>query len=834
MTTNNKTQYEKFAQEIKRLCQVEKQLFQEVLQLPHVFESTTAAKSQSKTYFEEGIKNIENEIQKLEKMEVVIAVVGTMKAGKSTTINAIVGTEVLPNRNAPMTTLPTLIRNVHGQTEPVLILKELEPLKKLSKDVAEKLSSLDIEKLQLHGEPDGKELIELLLKNKQYPFQAKYNGQQNIFSFLKHLNDLMRLAKEELIKIEPSYSAYENLDNLPVIEIEFFHLKGQEHNSQGSLAILDTPGPNEFGQSNELKQVFKKQLEKASAVALVIDYTQMKSEAEATVRKEVDNVFEQLTKESLYVLVNKFDQLNSNSMEKGEVQKYVSETLMDKKIESNQVYPISAQNAYLANRAKHNLELHGKLPEFEKESWVNDFAQKAAGEAWKYICNNVDAVKGCTNDVWDKSLFEEPLKGMVEKAHSTAAENCVKSAMPKLVHWHQELTNTCSIFNTSIVSEIAKISDAIKVLENSINDVETVKKNVDDIIKDGIISLEGVLNKVRNTTQDRIKEQIDYFFKEGKKNKNSEEAKNNKIEIENKISDLESQLSTLKWNTKMDGDRKRQISKVESQLIESKEALGLLEDKKAQAELSKIEVFPSDSSVISFQEYEKDKANELLKKIEKEIADIVNTLTTNFSKEINDIASNISKSMVLSINQETKVLLETAKNKLGEFQLYFSLPELKLSFNFDTLDLIFGGLTTNTKDIKSSYVSGRFNAFLNFFNDDWGRTKFTYQKTTHDIDVNKIREMIFTKLEQYENNHTNKFTEYLEQDVKKNVENHINELSSYLERYRDLFLSSEKANAEMEQEEKKQVIEQIELLMNKNKVQSNDIKVIENGLGVSS
>lgn len=40
----------------------------------------------------DGIKPVE--------LEMVLAVVGTMKAGKSTTINAIVGTEILPNRNA--------------------------------------------------------------------------------------------------------------------------------------------------------------------------------------------------------------------------------------------------------------------------------------------------------------------------------------------------------------------------------------------------------------------------------------------------------------------------------------------------------------------------------------------------------------------------------------------------------------------------------------------------------------------------------------------------------------------------------------------------------------
>lgn len=48
----------------------------------------------------ERIEELEGEQIKTARREMVLAVVGTMKAGKSTTINAIVGQEILPNRNA--------------------------------------------------------------------------------------------------------------------------------------------------------------------------------------------------------------------------------------------------------------------------------------------------------------------------------------------------------------------------------------------------------------------------------------------------------------------------------------------------------------------------------------------------------------------------------------------------------------------------------------------------------------------------------------------------------------------------------------------------------------
>lgn len=68
---------------------------------------------------------LQNELCKVTRLEMVLAIVGTMKAGKSTTINAIVGTEVLPNRNRPMTALPTLIRHTCGKKIPYCIFHTL-------------------------------------------------------------------------------------------------------------------------------------------------------------------------------------------------------------------------------------------------------------------------------------------------------------------------------------------------------------------------------------------------------------------------------------------------------------------------------------------------------------------------------------------------------------------------------------------------------------------------------------------------------------------------------------------------------------------------------------
>ncbi|MBW6087683.1 hypothetical protein HTS61_21620 [Escherichia coli] len=48
------------------------------------------------------------------------------------------GQEILPNRNRPMTSVPTLIRHVPGKTEPVLHLEHIQPVRNLLITLQEK------------------------------------------------------------------------------------------------------------------------------------------------------------------------------------------------------------------------------------------------------------------------------------------------------------------------------------------------------------------------------------------------------------------------------------------------------------------------------------------------------------------------------------------------------------------------------------------------------------------------------------------------------------------------------------------------------------------------
>ncbi|RSE18139.1 dynamin family protein [Acinetobacter johnsonii] len=301
---------------------------------PRVFDNKTVPE----------MKNVlQGEYTKLENFEVVLAVVGTMKAGKSTTINAIVGREVLPNRNRPMTALPTLIAHKKDQKEPILTCD----VKDINKYIAN-LKKITLSKFQTDERVKSyKEIVELIQNIQQgYKFKKQYKGEEAIFSFLANLNDLVRLSRiitDSYPELGFPFAAYKEINSLPRIDIEFTELAKQE-DQLGNLVLLDTPGPNEAN-IPELRNIFEQQLKRSSAVMVIMDYTQLKSQADADIREELEKL-PKIEKDRLFALVNKFDQKNANGDDQETTKNIVCNDLLKDKVHHNNIYCISAQDAW--------------------------------------------------------------------------------------------------------------------------------------------------------------------------------------------------------------------------------------------------------------------------------------------------------------------------------------------------------------------------------------------------------------------------------------------------------------------------------------------------------
>lgn len=345
---------------------------------------------------------LQGEAAKLRRREAVLAVVGTMKAGKSTTINAIVGTDVLPTRNRPMTMLPTLIRHRPNQCRPLLRFDNQQPIENLMEKLRTKLTNLDFQERRHWEHTHFSDLLRLI--DEERGFKQQYEGAEAIAAFLRGLNDLARLAGK--LDISFPFSDYNEIHKLPVIDVKFSCLPARDDESS-SVALLDTPGPNEDRQPH-LRRMLKDQLAQASAILLILDNTQLQSTADAGMRKDVAAI-KDLKGTEVYALVNKFDQRGSQDYDPAQVRSLVAEELLANVVTTKQVFPASAEWAHLSLRATEQIHMPGGLKESDNTDWVIRFSRAAFGEFGGSKIKDANAVLLSAKKLWDDSEFNAVL-----------------------------------------------------------------------------------------------------------------------------------------------------------------------------------------------------------------------------------------------------------------------------------------------------------------------------------------------------------------------------------------------------------------------------------------
>lgn len=480
-------------QEVLALIEVQKELLIEVKGIKHLWSDTPSDGILTPTKIDDFIKILDGEAQKAQRLEAVVAVVGTMKAGKSTTINALVGEEILPNRELAMTTLPTLIRHTPNQKEPTLTISKLKPIQTLCDRASEKISQLlDSDREKLLNDKNTQPELFRKIEVKELQFQSEYKGKTAIQSVLKDINDLFRLAKSHLLDLDvDSFIAeYDDFNNLPVIEIEFTHLSKYTQLKTGTLSLLDTPGPNEAGQGETLRQRLTEQLKRASMVLCVMDYSKLNSMDDESVRTQIAEL-KTIFENRLYIAVNKYDQHTSNCMDEGSVKKYAARLIADSleidSFEEKLVFPISSLPALLATRIERELSIHEHLPNpFEiGNGWVNDFGEKAFATEWEDMRDDIVAIdkkrlEKAYARLLKSSLYPNLINAMLENAFSKAGLTCLESALSKLSIYASELDKYLEIGSVSLTKNIDELHKTIQQIEkagNAINSKQTEAKN---------------------------------------------------------------------------------------------------------------------------------------------------------------------------------------------------------------------------------------------------------------------------------------------------------------------------------------------------------------------
>ncbi len=697
--------FELLQEEAVRLISVESNFLNELAQTDGLV--MAAENNDQQTFDQDSVKKrievLTGEKIKLEKQELVLAVVGTMKAGKSTTINAIVGSEILPNRNRPMTALPTLIRHKAGQKEPVLFLHNKAPLTHFIAQLNTVLESQNVNK-KLVGAENRDDMLELASKIKQPDYlQNKYVGSLKIYEFLKMLNDLVRLSV--ITKTQFPFTSYSNVDNLPVIEVEFAHL-GDYSGQIGGLTLLDTPGPNEAGQEH-LKPMLRDQLKKASAVLTVLDYTQLKSEADGVVRAELQQIIAECG-DRLFVLVNKFDQRDRNADSSESLTKYVAENLMAGAVKVTNVYPVSANRAYLACKALAELETYHRLD--VNQPWVEDFAKVAFGEDWVEDIHEHKRVLQKAKSVWENAGFAAPLKDVVKGTHENAGILSLESAVIKINHTAQDVENFLTVRHTGLKTSVEELQKQISYLKKDIADLAALEDEANDTLKRSANDLDKSCTMVFDDIERKVMSDIEYYFKEGKQKEKSQ----------------------------------REDSQVKTRKKSRKPLANILGSNSPE-----ITTFDVKNPVIRFEA--RSDADELQGNIKRSLDTIISDSVSSLNCELPKIIGAFCDYLNSDLKKRCERKLNDVETKLdkGNFKVSIRVPD----FNFlDSINLLADVELNETKAHTKTErghrrQSGVWGTVCGWFStDDWGWESYQYEKTYYDVDITAIKERISQKL----------------------------------------------------------------------------------------
>ncbi len=269
-------------------------------------------------------EQIAHQLNLVERLELRMTIVAPRKAGKSTIINALIGQELLPSHSAAMTTLPTEILFAPQRNEPVLHLGA--SLRAACRETASRIR----EQIDRHG------LDQALAQAGQYPhlhnlikslhedfcIEEEIAGRERAVAMLTALNHLVRLAA--VLTEQPADLSQ---SEIPVLETPFRHGSSiADLDEKHRFVLVDTPGPNEAG-THHLQALVDKQLEQSSLILIVLDFTQLKSAAAEEVKENVQQIASLRGTDNLYVLVNKVDQRDAQSMTAEEIRAFVAADL---------------------------------------------------------------------------------------------------------------------------------------------------------------------------------------------------------------------------------------------------------------------------------------------------------------------------------------------------------------------------------------------------------------------------------------------------------------------------------------------------------------------------
>jgi len=724
--------------------------------------------------FQKEVSDAKNNVKNL---ELVMAIVAPMKAGKSTIINAIAGQDILPSRASAMTTLPTKVLLRSDAKQPTLELESTtfsRTLKKLQ------------EKIRLDGEENVNakmakypHLLELIPKIKDgFLIKPKTTGLEEIKETLTNLNDLIRVCTV----LDPLSNPLDQED-LPTPRISTPFWKATDTSQSkllGNLVIVDTPGPNEAVKNLGLSAVVEEQLRKSSMVLIVLDFTQLNNQAAEEIKGKVQPVIRLLGKENLYILVNKVDQrTDQDPMTPEKVKQFVQADLgLGDSSDAERVFEVAARWAFCAANFLSEMQRNPGISKEEMKTTARALAQQVFGIDWEEDFENssLEELKIKAERLWEKkSGFKPFLENAISVLMESAAPRCIESALNLSQKHLEELRDDVQLRSSAIAKDEEKLRLEIGALKKDLEHLDRCRKRLkkaDQIRNELKGSLENLLKTLKSKAEVSLE---DYFVKE-------EFESGNPIQKANIVSRDVLSATLDRFELFPDWISKRMKSFVEFK------PTGIFEfDQKYKAE-----EFSSQAVAYAQQ------------RVESLLAIVKEQMT----QEVKEAHSRLK----IFLEQETNPIIERARTRLNQsFDITLSLPVPTLDTS-DELSVSKPSIKSQTKTIDQGYekilVKKRvFWHWLWMVPVDVPETRKRPDKAVnyYTVSLNELIPEINQSIESSIALIGENLNEYFDDDFQERVDYFFNALDSYLNNYKDNLMQAQK-DQQLAVDEKKKLV----------------------------
>jgi hypothetical protein len=238
-------------------------------------------------------------------VDVCVPIVATMKAGKSTTLGVLLGLEVAPRRAHTMTTLATRYVPTDAVAEPEFLIGDAVA-SGYGPMLARIRARLPGSEARLAAQPHlARFAARLSHEPERLPESCR--GTQAVLNALAFVNDLARVAMVVL----PAEEIQVLADWVPEVRVPDPQAARGGSGPRLRVTWVDTPGLGETMGRDLLPAIVARVLAQADGCVLVMDYTQLNSEATAALAAQVTKRFRKRTGSAVWVTVNRIDQRRS-------------------------------------------------------------------------------------------------------------------------------------------------------------------------------------------------------------------------------------------------------------------------------------------------------------------------------------------------------------------------------------------------------------------------------------------------------------------------------------------------------------------------------------------